>query len=208
MNRTHIGSLVHVPTGNLETALRETLAAIDSVHWTLALPAIPLGYDAERFGGYCPATEERPRQISLSLAGPHPRLTLVHEIGHYLDDSLGNFVVYSTTKADSVLSEVVQAIENSRAIIRMRHYLASEHQVIAPVRYQLLNWLEPVEGWARAYAQYITLRSGNRALRRDLKMAIDLGGIEIYRHVQWEDSDFEPIAETIDAAFRRLGWRR
>jgi hypothetical protein len=77
-----------------------------------------------------------------------------------------------------------------------------------PVRYQLRHWIEPVESWARAYAQYITLRSGGATLRHELDTAIGLGGIEVYRNVQWEEDDFEPIAFEIDSVFYRLGWRR
>jgi hypothetical protein len=204
---TRVGAQVQAPEGPLRSLIHEALAAIDVVHLATDLPSVPVVYGSRRFGGYIPASDIVPRHIELSLVGPHPRLSLVHEIGHFLDDRLGDFVVYSSTQQDSVLSPVLDAIQNSDAFVRMRQYLASGRDVPVPIRFQLLHWLEPVEAWARAYAQYITARSLHPALSEELKIATQLDRIEIYQYVQWADIDFEPVADTIEAVFRRLGWQ-
>ncbi len=195
--------------GYLESSILEAFSAINSVHDLSALPTISVTISAsERFGGYTPGADDRPAAILLSRSSPHPCLTLVHEVGHYIDDGQGNFAVYSSMTANSVLAEVMQTIGHSRAVNRIHDYLALDRKVPLPVRYQLRHWIEPVESWARAYAQYITLRSGGATLRHELDTAIGLGGLEVYRNVQWEEDDFEPIAFEIDSVFYRLGWRR
>ncbi len=55
--------------------------------------------------------------------------------------------------------------------------------------------------------EYIISRSESLELGHDIVVAIELGGIEIYRNVQWEDDDLVPIAKSIDDVFQKLRWR-
>lgn len=175
MDSQSVGRLVERPSGPLEPRLREALAAIDAVHRVTDLPTIPVTYGARRFGGYTPLTDDGIRCIVVSPIGPHPRLTLLHEMGHYLDDRMGNFTVYSSTQPDSILSDVLRVIERSHAVKLMRAYLAEAADMPIAINYQLRHWLEPVEGWARAYVQYIVSRSENIELRNDLTVQWSLG---------------------------------
>jgi hypothetical protein len=63
------------------------------------------------------------------------------------------------------------------------------------------------ELWARAYAQYIGTRSGNKdildSLQRRDAFEVNRGGHPIH----WTEEDFAPVAEAFDQAFGRLGWR-
>lgn len=86
----------------------------------------------------------------------------------------------------------------------MSRYADREH-----VRYLL----RPQEQFARAYAQYIAVRSGDRKALVELaveqnamkKMGNDpLGGAYPY---QWDEDDFRPIAEAFDALMEAMKWR-
>jgi hypothetical protein len=67
--------------------------------------------------------------------------------------------------------------------------------------------LQPKELFARAYAQYVALASGDEAIRRELlAIQTDTLSSQVY-HEQWLDDDFQPVALAIEAALRRRGWR-
>ena len=74
-----------------------------------------------------------------------------------------------------------------------------------------------IELWARAYAQYIAVRSGDLAMMAQLRMqqetytdaaAQKWQTPELAIPVQWQDDDFEPIAQAIDELFAALGWKK
>ena len=68
------------------------------------------------------------------------------------------------------------------------------------------NMLRPRENFARAYSQYIALRSENETMIRQVDEAIRFtnegGGIP----TNWEWDDFEPIAASFDRLFEKKGW--
>ena len=68
--------------------------------------------------------------------------------------------------------------------------------------------LDPVEAWARSYAQSIVNRSDSPALRASLNACRGRIAGRQYYPQQWEDDDFGPIEAAIEELFRRLGWRR
>ena len=76
------------------------------------------------------------------------------------------------------------------------------------MRSQTQYWLDEREQWARAYAQFIVSRSGDRQAIQQLERSRDLGVDKpaVFRNVQWEPEDFTPAASAIEAAFRQLGW--
>jgi hypothetical protein len=67
--------------------------------------------------------------------------------------------------------------------------------------------LTPYEIWARAYSQYIAVRSGDpEMLDQVSRLRTRSGGL--YYPTQWDDADFEPIARAIDELMIQLGWRK
>jgi len=195
--------------GDLKPVVEETLSLIDRIHKAPGLPPVPVLYTRAMnpYARYVPG-DGRPDHIQLSRFGPYPRLSLTHEIGHLLDHTLGNYGVYSSRRQTSSLISALQAMERSRAIHSLR--AVADGTVTAEggvVLRQIAYWLEPEEMWARAYAHYISLRSDNGRMQTELRTARTREVLATYRNVQWEDADFEPIAEAIDTAFWELGWR-
>lgn len=73
------------------------------------------------------------------------------------------------------------------------------------------NWLSYAlrtnELWARSYAQYIAVRSGDAAMLAELrKEQAEQRAAAVPITAQWQDDDFEPIARAFDAIFTQLGW--
>ena len=67
--------------------------------------------------------------------------------------------------------------------------------------------LQTHEIWARSYAQYIAVRSGDKLMLEQLKtMQAVKQHASVYYASQWDDDDFEPIAKAIDELFEELGW--
>jgi hypothetical protein len=66
-------------------------------------------------------------------------------------------------------------------------------------RYDYLT--KPSEMFARAYFQWVAIRSGDQTLLKELHAHQGTG-------YAWQDDDFEPIADAMDKLFGRLGWRR
>src|SRR5262249_24701523 len=63
------------------------------------------------------------------------------------------------------------------------------------------------EIWARSYAQYIAVRSADGVLLRGLGPYRRRVPDRVYYPYQWDDNDFEDIAQAIETLFRRFGWR-
>jgi hypothetical protein len=207
MNQGTLSEQLAIPDGVLEPFIREAAQAIDRVHRVPFVGRIPVYYQSGRYGGYTPETEDGPRRFEISPDSPYPRLTMAHEVGHFLDDLLGHFVVYSSMEPNSPIAAVLAVIERSQAVQEIRGYLETTPAVERTVRYQLNYWLSAPEVWARAYAQYIVARSESVTLRAEVQLAKIVTGPAIYQNVQWDEEDFATIAEAIDHLFQDLGWR-
>jgi hypothetical protein len=186
--------------------VQTTLELIDSVHLVSDLPHLDIGFtNTEHFGGYTPETEDAQRRLELSIRSATPRLTTAHEIGHFLDDALGDFVVFSSMQSGLPIHRVVSTARQSRAIVQMEEFRRQSEGAISAARWQVLNRLESVEIWARSYAQYIALRSGDERMIHEVEYRRQIE-IDVRRNEQWEWDDFAPLAAEIDSVLGELGW--
>ena len=202
-----LASQISWSPGILQAIVEDVASAIDRLHEVSSLPQVSIVYTESRssFARYSPG--DRTPVLELSRRGPHPALSLTHEFGHLLDHALGNFDVYSTTRRPSPFQSVLSAANDSKALREWRDVQTGKTPVpIGTDRRQLDYWLVPQEVWARAYAQYVAVRSGSPLLLRDLQTSIDIESLPLYRNVQWQADDFEPIASAIDTALRQIGW--
>ena len=187
--------------------------ACASVHGDGPLPQIPMilvsvsGESRGRFW-YGP---KGPTAISVDLTHRHRVLAAVHEIGHFLDFTAmgepGNFASESSLE----LTTWRAAVEQSQRLSELKRSVVSLASSLRPEDTAVyVESLELPELWARCYAQYVAARSGDPQLRAGLEVhratvPTRQGGIGHLLH--WDDEDFVPIADTIEALFRRLGWR-
>ena len=197
-----------IPPGPPGAPIRAAVAAIDRVHGDGSLPliavrrlALPPGSD----GLYDP---QPPAQIVVAEQAPHPALTVLHEIGHVLDHhGVGSPGVFSSA-VDPSLTDWRDAVRASQAFAELAR-LARTAASADDVAYALYL-AEYEELWARSYAQYVIVASGDPRLLRQLdsvRQHPSRPGAG-YTPEQWDDGDFAPIAAAIDAVFRGLGWTR
>lgn len=178
-----------------------------------------------------------------------PYMTTTHEVGHFLDDmglgeGGGRFGSIESlahrldaSRAPSQLRGLMEAINNSAAIGKLRqwrHALGGWPGALpAPpgVRGDFLDYmLDPSEMFARAYAQYVTIRSGHAPALAELRgyqaaSAPTMAGLppgaprsssRLHQPAepgswqypwQWQDDDFAGIASEFDRLFEALKWR-
>jgi hypothetical protein len=71
---------------------------------------------------------------------------------------------------------------------------------------RLLELTSADEIWARSFAQFVAMRSGDLTLMAELA-ELRTGSLRgMYYLLQWTDEDFRPIADEIEALFEELGW--
>lgn len=207
---------LHVPRTSKNRPMYERmLQTIDRVHGDGNLPGLTIftrRLKPGRFGAYLAG--DKP-YIEITSDPLIPKgdlsLTLVHEIGHYLDHKGINSLSRMATRDEMVTQVWREAVGNSRAVRTLidqyvngyRYGVEIDDFVIYPSRGYLDYLLMPEEMWARSYAQYIAVRSRDP----DLLTALAAERNDpLYRAKQWDDDDFEPIAKAFDTLFEGLGW--
>lgn len=219
----------------LDDALEQTYGrrvanAIDRVHGDGPLAPIPV-YRTKlppNVGGqfrYSSMTG-RPADIRMALRPNTPAMDLAHETGHWIDQagilnnsgtSATNTMMIQPGSVPAGVKAWRAAIGESAAVQRMRamrdelkqnRYLVMEDGTKAAVSVGWFDYATRMdELWARSYAQYIAVRSGDAQLLAELRGEQEKARTANLRvPEQWEDDDFEPIARAFDTLFTSLGW--
>lgn len=213
-----ISRSVQIPAGRDFDPVRRALEAIDSVHGDGVLPSLPVIRTRGRVqvGAYeWNARTGESLRLSSSVTNDHPELSVVHEIGHFLDhQALGRPGVFASDAGD--ILPVMQVIDASaasdalRALRGRRRSLISERgrRIAIQVKPSLVEYvLSPREQFARAYAQFIAISSQNLELLAQVTAAHRSRLGTVY-HAQWNDHDFRPIRQQLDRLLRRSRWMR
>lgn len=114
-------------------------------------------------------------------------LTLIHEVGHFLDANMGDlrFNGYLRT-----------AIDNSKAIKNLNSLFSPRSTSSLEQRIQASYLLSPAESFARAFSQWVATRSSNARLKQEATERQAREGS------LWDPEDFEPIAKELDKMFK------
>ncbi len=189
---------------------------IDSVHTDGKLPEIQVVNERMPKGmqGYFQFSSitGAPVKIALRSRMSFPIFTAIHEIGHFLDrDGLGSR--FNASQDSEELAPWREAVKASRAARRLRELYDNPEVTDSSGRKGV--WPRPYiqylarydEVFARSYAQYIAVRSGNAAALRELGKIRENAGKPEYLPLQWDDDDFEPIAAAFDDIFASRKWR-
>jgi len=163
-------------------------------------------------GVYRRTANGAPVKIALADFAEQPALTLVHEIGHYLDHQAigtpGKYASRTSSEFDSWRDALLDSAATRRILelwlvppVPPGHAAAAAAEARAAMRKHLDRMLEEQEAFARAYSQYVALKSRNRRLAREL------GVVKAFTYpAQWEENDFVPLARELDSLFEGLGW--
>lgn len=196
-------------SGKARQAADRVLAAIEKVHGDGELPNIPLkSSQSQAFQGeyrYYTRSGE-PVSITLSTAASrNPEATIAHEIGHFLDhQGFGEKGKYSSVD-DPLFAAWREAVGKSFATQRLQEILdspLSDRSDKGRAKY----YLDPWEQWARSYAQWLSVRSGDGVLRQQVQAILTRKGSQPYSNSQWSDMDFHDIGLAIDDIFKAVGW--
>ena len=191
------------------------MAAIAKVHGVPAsIPNVPVkvkGYLGGSRGLYYFYNPLGGSQIHIAKHGVHGvAATMVHEYGHFLDHHLHGtgkptISAVGTLRRAPELKGVMTAIHRSEAVksLVQRHREnvdSGDYRHTQASRYLLMQ----PELYARAYAQWIGLRSGSAHVQGGVREAREIWASHGYA-AQWSDRDFAPIAREFDRMFARRG---
>ena len=218
----------------LRKAGETALAAIDLVHGDGPLPDIPVTdmNKASTHGEYrYNVRRGTATEIKLSRKSDAPELVMVHEVGHFLDhwgigpggDFATDAFLWAQKEPGHDWADDFEnwwlAIITSDAHLHKQELMRMSGKerndmILRGEKAPKLDYLRYLLGkreiWARSYAQYIAIRSGDPVLLQQLvesrrqRPAYDPDQNDYAE--QWDDRDFTPIAEAMDKLFKTLGW--
>lgn len=209
-----IGRAFAIPSGIVQDDLRHAVSEIARIHGDGSLPTIPLRMaglrralsgDRIRRGQFLFDLDTHlPLAILVEVNEDHRAFAAAHEIGHLLDlVSIGEFGRFASPD-EPIMDEWREAVVNSSAIERLIQM--AENPNSGSDFDHVSDLLDPIETWARSYAQFIARRCQSPELRSSLDALRTFDPTKIYYPQQWEDSDFDPIDEAIAQLLRRLRW--
>ncbi len=186
--------------------MKAALAALNNVHGDGSLPTIPVKMSrlTDLAGGYEYTGAGVPVAIGISRHGDHPELTMLHEIGHFLDhqalDIRGTFASVSSP----LLLEWRSVIDASQAVQALQRLHSQPG-----VREQYIDYLlDRRELLARSYTQWVVTTGADRTLAGQLEQELArIQAAPVPYTRWWESSDFLGVAQALDRLFRDKGWR-
>ncbi len=195
--------------GEMKSQVNLALQTIDKIHSDGNLPTIPILQTGagRNYGAFYTTWSESPIKIAISPKGDHKALTALHEIGHFLDNSgLGSGKRWTSQISNQLDNNRIVNIAKksnwwtgfSERVTKFSN--ASERMISLSPKY--LKYIRgSKEIFARAYAQFIAMESGDPILMAQLRKLQEQAF-----STQWSDEDFKPIAEEFRKLFKEQGW--
>lgn len=180
------------------------LDAIASVHGPRNIPRVEVQRETRRgVGGWFARGTTR---TGVNPSWSNGASAYVHELGHVLDfydlgkgavgkQSVGLFASEAKTGPIAKIVDALIDTDEIRAIKEIRDGLTAGERFREHSNYLLRRR----EIFARAYAQYIAKRSGDKVLLRDLQRTLDLDTLDGLS--QWSDDSFERVLTMFDEVF-------
>lgn len=192
----------------VETYFTQALNKIDSVHGDGDLPVIPIKWSQAK--SYYGKFKREVRvggdswmYLSQSAIDEgRAEFTSLHEFGHLIDyHSIGQKWRMESRSNSGLFDDFLKAARDTKAIKNIDLIRNSKSYFNNGIEYRVttktieyLDYLQDrAEIWARAYSQYIAMRSGSKPL-------MDIVKKEAEHHFtsQWTDEDFKQLAKEIE----------
>ena len=197
--------------------LTHALTALDSVHGDGALPSIGVDVYKAIPGGLMASFQVDkatgvPVGIVISPSSPAWGMSLLHELGHFLDWSgLGTPGAFASA-GDPTLAAWLSAVDSTPTVRTLRHHLTTPFALTAPggavewvdVAGLSAYWLQKEELFARSYAQYIVTRSADPVMVSELQVI--QSRTPFMALSQWTPAEFTVISAEFDRLFYKRGW--
>lgn len=201
----------------------DAMLAIEKVHQPIDFgknkPYIKRIYDSKKHGAFSKNSETREVEwFGVNPEAYMPEMAFTHEYGHGVHVKLfhGQLNERGFTELDSPgLSGLKNALDKSDSIRRIKQELedggikvsiGGKAEVIKHSKEDkdlLEYYLRDQEQFARAYSQYIAVRSKNPRMLDQIKTTRSLPGVD--RLSLWDDEEFAPIAREFDIIFNKKG---
>lgn len=193
-----------------EQLLQTMERTLASVHKLPAnLPPVPLRIgvaDDDSAGVYAISADGRKSDTIMIRDGKGAQFYAWHEFGHYLDhqflqvsEEFRGATGRPPAVDEALRAELWQTLNNTTQITKMRQryeQLNRDNQGAPGADEKLLGYyISEREVWARAYSQYVAVKSGE--MRGDYEKSLS----------QWRDADFAPVESVIDKIMNATGLR-
>lgn len=195
-----------MPVANRSDVGRGVSHALDNIEKVHTIPAgtikVPVRSSDTKgeYGSFAfSLSRHEPVRININRTGDHKASTFTHEFGHYLDHQMGD-KGWLTKSNDPTIAAWKAAIDASPSTQKLRNgRIMGEPRFNKDIDYYLLT----NEQWARSYAQWVALRSGDAGMLGEMNKIRRSRGPRALS--QWPDDEFEPIARSLDAVFKARG---
>jgi SPP1 gp7 family putative phage head morphogenesis protein len=204
--------------GDVAQAARRVLDIIDRLHGDGNLPEIPIKASASkaRLAGYSYFTKSGESvEIAVGRHTEEKELAIAHEIGHFLDHkgiaATGNYGSGEAFRAFQKAVSRSKAVQDLLDFFKATHYrikLRDGREVKQLIDRDYIRYLlREKELWARAYSQWVAVRSNDKRMLEQVRKTREDEHPGTAASL-WADEDFEPVAQAIDDLMETMNWRK
>lgn len=207
---TKVAKAVRLPNHPLSSRLGKVLDAVDVIHSPKNLKAIPVLMDGRVQGGlFYTYADTGPYKIYLDPRGDHPELSLLHEVGHYLEwqsipkDQHGarNF------STDARFAVWRRAVFETATVQRLSALLKQQQERTGA--FQDIDYLLRLnELWTRSYTQYVARETNLSVLFQQIATENKLVRGNIKYEPYWGWQEFASVQYVMGVMFKELGWSK
>jgi hypothetical protein len=194
----------------LATATHAALDAIHAVHGDGGMPDVTARVNPrlKRAKGKYHGIRGRSDHIIIEIKPDlmHAGFTMAHELGHYLDQwglDTDGYDFASDDGGSPLAKPIMIALFSTKEV---KEVVSFAKKAKGPFQTDFVELALPEEILARAYAQYLAIRSRHPALLEGLENS--RRGTSNGPPKHWSDSSFIPVGEAFDSFFECKGWRR
>ena len=203
---TKVSKAVRLPGHVLTPRLRRVLQAIDAVHSPKGLRAVSVVLNRYVAGG---SFDPGLYTIDLNPNGTHLELSLLHEVGHYLEwQSIPKAQPGPRDfGADPKFTDWLAAVLQTASVQRLLTLLGQQtekSQAFNDIEYLL----RPNELWTRAYSQHIASATRLPVLSQQIAAENRVVTGNMNYKPYWDWKDFEPVQRIMNTMFAELGWAK
>jgi hypothetical protein len=217
---TPLSSAFIVPDSKLYRPVRQALELMDSVHGDGVIEPLPVNIrnlSLDTLGGYA-LRDNRPEGVLFNGRFGVNSPTMVEEVGHILDhQGFNNQLLFESQRGFfSELAEVMELIKKSEPYLHVQSLKPNTRitlkQQSERIRSDFITekdldyHTQPREWFARAYLQYIAIRTGDTDLLRAIANSRTTKDYQMLYPRAWSDDEFEAIAKALESVFLDKGW--
>ena len=214
-----ISSILTIPAGHLEQAIRDALAAIDSVHGIMDIDPARIRIEKVENGEGEYDAREYPPCIRIDPEASFPCWDFLHEVGHWID-SVGIGVIDTLSSESKETRKWLRTVKRSRAFIELQKHRKqnSFRDPVSgrefPIVHEIIDYnCSNSELFAHSYAYFVALYRNRQILQPEVNARLDAEFDRFRNYLlfqvhcpMWTEEDFEPIGKELASIFASESW--